>query len=631
MELFNYLAQANIYLVLFYILYVLLLRNETFFRLNRLFLAGSAVLSCLIPFMQLVWVQDIAVSAQVKQVAQTVNLAALDVVAQPAAVQTGYTAKDMLLMFYLAGVLFSACIFVYKLIKLGSAFRKQQDGAFSFFHKIVVSDDLAGRETIYRHELMHARQLHTADVLFFELLAIINWFNPVIYLYKIAIKHIHEFIADEASATHQTSKADYALLMLSQTLGVQPHQLTNSFFNQSLLKRRIVMLHKTKSKRIAVLKYGLAVPLFAGMMVFSAATIDTSKLAEDLAGHEISKNSASKAGDYRRFPADEPANDLISYLQKNTVYPRAARQKHLEHNSLVTFTIGTDKKIRDIKYEKRSPEFSNSLSSTLQSFSGAFLKNPGTYAMTVNYDIAGIDNENRVIPLNPVPKNYIGMLTIIGYGMKSKSSKPNNGNSMSENKSYEIPAGPNNVTVVQTDSSIYDFASVEILPEFPGGGMAAFMKYLQENYKTPAEAKKAGVSGRMIAAFIVEIDGRLTDVNVIRDLGYGTGTEAIKLLENSPKWKPGIHNGQPVRVAYTLPFKIDAAAIETGKQIVETQELTVHQINGKEVTKEEFDTFRKSAKKFTWINTMINPEKAVKLYGEKAKNGAVILNLETKK
>lgn len=112
---------------------------------------------------------------------------------------------------------------------------------------------------------------------------------------------------------------------------------------------------------------------------------------------------------------------------------------------------------------------------------------------------------------------------------------------------------------VTEDNGIRDFASVEVLPEFPGGGMPAFIKFLSKNYRYPAMAREQGVSGRVIMSFVVEKDGSLTDIKVIRDLGLGTGEEAIRLLKSSPKWKPGIQNGRPVRVAYTLPFKLDLA------------------------------------------------------------------------
>ncbi|GAA4779259.1 energy transducer TonB [Olivibacter ginsenosidimutans] len=99
------------------------------------------------------------------------------------------------------------------------------------------------------------------------------------------------------------------------------------------------------------------------------------------------------------------------------------------------------------------------------------------------------------------------------------------------------------------------FVGVEIAPSFPGG-MKAFLDYVAKNYNYPAAAKEQGISGRIILSFIVEKDGSLTDIDVVRDLGLGTGEEAVRLLQSAPKWKPGIQNGRPVRVRYQLPIAL---------------------------------------------------------------------------
>ncbi len=100
------------------------------------------------------------------------------------------------------------------------------------------------------------------------------------------------------------------------------------------------------------------------------------------------------------------------------------------------------------------------------------------------------------------------------------------------------------------------FHSVEIAPSFPGG-IDAFLKYVQKNYRYPRQAIEQGVKGRVILSFIVERDGSLTDIKIVRDLKFGTGEEAVRLLKASPKWSPGIQNGREVRVAYTLPIGLD--------------------------------------------------------------------------
>jgi len=107
-----------------------------------------------------------------------------------------------------------------------------------------------------------------------------------------------------------------------------------------------------------------------------------------------------------------------------------------------------------------------------------------------------------------------------------------------------------------TGNDILSFEAIEIQPE-PPGGMAAFRKWIGDNYQYPQGAIDAGVKGTVQVSFVVEKDGSLTDVKVLRDLSYGTGQAAQNMLKKAKKWSPGIQNGRPVRVAYTLPIKLD--------------------------------------------------------------------------
>jgi beta-lactamase regulating signal transducer with metallopeptidase domain len=94
---------------------------------------------------------------------------------------------------------------------------------------------------------------------------------------------------------------------------------------------------------------------------------------------------------------------------------------------------------------------------------------------------------------------------------------------------------------------------IEKQPIFPGGQMA-FYKFVGNTFKMPAEADKNKISGIARMQFIVEKDGSLSEFKVIKDLGYGIGDEAIRVLKLSPKWEPGTQDGKPVRVMYSLPI-----------------------------------------------------------------------------
>lgn len=109
--------------------------------------------------------------------------------------------------------------------------------------------------------------------------------------------------------------------------------------------------------------------------------------------------------------------------------------------------------------------------------------------------------------------------------------------------------------VSQKSQKVFDV--VEQMPEYPGG-TAALYEYLMENVKYPEDAEKQKVEGRVIASFVVETDGSITDVNAVKQVFPSLDREAVRLLEAMPKWVPGKQNGKVVRVRYTVPvvFKL---------------------------------------------------------------------------
>jgi hypothetical protein len=115
-------------------------------------------------------------------------------------------------------------------------------------------------------------------------------------------------------------------------------------------------------------------------------------------------------------------------------------------------------------------------------------------------------------------------------------------------------AGSAQDTTNVSNDIVYNTAGIDVKPEF-SGGMDAFYQFIGNNYKTPKVEKLAG---KVYVTFVIEKDGSLTGIKVLRDIGYGTGKEAIRVLELSPKWLPGEQNGQKVRCAFSLPISIIA-------------------------------------------------------------------------
>ncbi len=109
-----------------------------------------------------------------------------------------------------------------------------------------------------------------------------------------------------------------------------------------------------------------------------------------------------------------------------------------------------------------------------------------------------------------------------------------------------------NIPMSSEDDTIYNSAGIEVKPEF-SGGMSKFYDYISKNYRSP---NVPGLKGKVLISFVVEKDGSITDIKVLKDVGYGSGEEAIRVLKNCPKWTPAEQNGKKVRCVFMLPLNI---------------------------------------------------------------------------
>jgi protein TonB len=128
----------------------------------------------------------------------------------------------------------------------------------------------------------------------------------------------------------------------------------------------------------------------------------------------------------------------------------------------------------------------------------------------------------------------------------------------SDKGNAQIPVstiGGNGTAVAGSDSGneIYNVSGVEFYPEFPGG-MAAWSKFIQRNLRYPYAAQENGTQGKVYLSFVVEKDGSISDVRVMKGIGFGCDEEAVRVIKKSPKWKAGSQNNQAVRVRYTMPI-----------------------------------------------------------------------------
>jgi len=309
--------------------------------------------------------------------------------------------SSALFYLYLLGCIITFISLLYKIYLVKKGLNTQNSGdAYSFLHLIKVDPELVGYDKIVAHEQIHIKQLHSLDILIFEAIKIVNWFNPIVYLLIRSVKLNHEYIADQETATFEDERVEYANLLVSQIFNTHGYSLKNNFFNKPFLKKRIVMLFKNKSKKSVLVRFSLLIPIMMVAFAFQA-----------------------------------------------------------EKTSIINGSTPNDK----------------------------------------------------------------GSLNVS--------------------------------TTLLADTNLL-FTEVEIMPQ-PIGGFNAFYQYIGKNFAYPKEAIAAKVEGKVVTRFIIEKNGTISNVEIIKDLGYGTGEEAVRVLEESPKWKPGIQNGREVRVQFTLPIQLN--------------------------------------------------------------------------
>lgn len=291
----TYLLESLAFQVVFLLAYDLFLKKETFFQWNRVYLLGTFALSVILPRVK---IEALTTPMPQGLETTTVFLTQLDgVVLGPGVAEASLLERISWPYLVLGlGSLLATVWFAYKLVQIKRLRNKsavehyeeftkvtmpQSTSAFSFFRDIFMGEEIQKdkEDNILAHELVHVKQWHSLDLLFFELARIVFWFNPLVYIYQNRVAELHEFIADERAVKH--NKTAHFEMLLSQAFHTQNISFVNQFFNRSLIKKRIVMLQKKKSKAVWQLKYVLLFPLVLGMLVYTSCESEKSNTVPD--------------------------------------------------------------------------------------------------------------------------------------------------------------------------------------------------------------------------------------------------------------------------------------------------------------------------------------------------------------
>ncbi|QEM08512.1 M56 family metallopeptidase [Mucilaginibacter rubeus] len=304
MNWLHYLAEANIYLSIFYLVQWLLMRGDTHYQLKRFYILFGCIVAYILPVLQVGALKPAKEVPVTNYMVYTIPTEPAKIQQQPASVsfkeiaipskiapiiEEPFTFEDGIWYAYLAGVGITLILFLLKMFTLFRLARNKpysknrkykivylpgSDEAFSFFNYLFIGTTASASQIIIRHELVHIRQKHSADIMLLEFFKIINWFNPFLYLLQSSLRTLHEYIADEQTASETTDRFAYATFLLNNAYGTGGPSITQSFFTNNLLKKRLIMLNKQRSGKLARLKYLVTIPvcsllLCSSTLVFS--------------------------------------------------------------------------------------------------------------------------------------------------------------------------------------------------------------------------------------------------------------------------------------------------------------------------------------------------------------------------
>lgn len=290
-EYYWYLLKVSICIVVFYIFYILALKNSTFFKLNRLYLVSCLVFSFVIPILNLSIFNTTS-----NKVISTIIYPYINVpdyyVFENTKTIAPETAINWLLVFssiYFTGIailfirlLFSIKSIVmlrnkYKINRIGRIIivKTETDQAFSFFNIIVLPNNQSNK-LILEHEMAHVRQYHWLDLVITEIATILLWFNPFLVLYKRSLKLQHEYLADLNVINNNYTISNYLGCMLKQVQITSISNLSSNFYCKSF-KNRIIMITKNKTSKKYTAVYIIALPLVVILLfAFSGGSIKQS-------------------------------------------------------------------------------------------------------------------------------------------------------------------------------------------------------------------------------------------------------------------------------------------------------------------------------------------------------------------
>ncbi len=348
-----FVFKSVVVLSLLYISYWLLLRNGTNYSWNRFFLLTSLVAAIVLPFI------SISIQPASETYSYLLEPISVSAIMPVLGQQVGSISLSILSIIYISGAVFFLLKFLSKLARLYYLYTRFPKSKFNGFTAVLLDEDHApftffnilfissndyqngADDEIIVHEKAHRDLYHSFDVILLEIMTIIQWFNPLIWLMRNSLKSEHEYMADQKVLLKGYDKVRYQKLLFEKSLGISALNLTNNF-NYSLLKKRLKMMTKNKSGILTKVKYLLSVP--AVFMVFGFISLNISANAQEEPVYvEVDVMAKYKDGGQE---------GLLKHITTNLKYPESAKKHGVSGKIFVKFNVGKNGKVGDIKVVK---------------------------------------------------------------------------------------------------------------------------------------------------------------------------------------------------------------------------------------------------------------------------------------
>ena len=564
-----YNGKVAVVLLVFYLFYRFLLKKETFHRFNRVVLVGTAVLSFLLPLCIITIRKPAEPGVLVMEMT-----AELQELAPVVSVKDAFPSWPELLaiLLFCAGAAFVlvrvivSILSILKIIRQGE-FVREEDGCkiivtdrdidpFSWMRYIVLSrKDWEGNHTpILLHEKAHIGYKHSVELLLVDVLSVLQWFNPAIWMLRADLRELHEYEADDAVLRAGTDIKEYQYLLIRKAVGKSGYSVANSF-NHSILKKRITMMSKSKSPRSRGLRVLWALPLICLAIGLQARTVY-------VPSDKDSNNILSDEGN----PGDP---ERIVHVNIDAEGNVTVEGKDVAKNDLLSHFLSLDTPTKDIivqmQYDNDTPrEVINDVTNVL--------RQAGVRRVQVSATAVMVDTSN---PPLCILRDGWGKEKEITYEESYEIGRNPRLRSMERLAAAEAKArygerGANGaviytmkrpqeldeivvITYAEEDDGPIPFmlANPDTLPQFQGEGMDAFSRWLNVRIRRP---KGCTHTGEMKVSFVVGTDGTVSDVKVTQSLCEALDAMVISIIEQSPKWEPATAGGLPVAQCLTIPI-----------------------------------------------------------------------------